>query len=494
MIEFNFIYWILLVFSGVMWLVLWLTPIAVMTTVDDNSEVSLYSIPTSLLFSSFGFVASIHLFTFSTSYIVWLILVGLSLLNHIILIIVKKEKFNAHYIISLSLTLLISSIPFIIKNTPNSMESQLYLDFNKSYHLIITIFATIIISFCFWIYNFKIKRSNEVLFEELKHIQDNIYSSNHYNSILEEPYTKYLREEISLLSKNNSNMSSILSSVYKNQDEINKSLELLRKQMSYNSNKSNYRKMNKMTEDIHIQDIYEELVDIKHSIFNYEVSSLPINPVNTIDIIRELNHFIATPLSSIIANSEIILMLHSDKAGIDEYLGRIKDSVELCRCVLATYREIATVTGKSEDVVSSIEKSIIAAFKMYRVQNKKYTLNIDVDLPDSVENYSSHYIISIILPLIENAVVASPDEDNLDIRCLFTKEGTSYIVEIYNYFLDKPDLKNLKTQGYSSKENHKGSGLMIVRHLVQSKKGKLDIDIYENSILFKITLPQIQYQ
>ncbi|EXY74930.1 hypothetical protein M124_1248 [Bacteroides fragilis str. 3988T(B)14] len=50
----------------------------------------------------------------------------------------------------------------------------------------------------------------------------------------------------------------------------------------------------------------------------------------------------------------------------------------------------------------------------------------------------------------------------------------------------------LNTVGYSSKENHTGTGLLIVRHLLQLRKsGELNFEISDNKITFEIKLNKI---
>ena len=50
-------------------------------------------------------------------------------------------------------------------------------------------------------------------------------------------------------------------------------------------------------------------------------------------------------------------------------------------------------------------------------------------------------------------------------------------------------LKDLKTQGYSSKENHQGTGIMIVQSLLSLKnRGILESDIENDKVIQTIKL------
>lgn len=486
--EFTFIYWILLVFSGLIWFTSVLIPIAVMS--EDNNESSLYCIPVGILFSCFSFISLIHIYSFEISRIIWIILVGLSFLAHLGLIIYHREDSNKHYSISFILSLLLIPFPLIVDNSLQTSRETIYINFHENHYFIIaSIVILLLISITLILTYNRNRRINRNLLNRLYSLEDKIESFYIKNTKFEEPYNKYFREEISLLIQNNKVFQSNLTSTNRYFDEINKSLDSIKKQLSYSSNKSN-RKRNRFDEDSNEQEWTFELANIKQmleKVIQPAENSKIYNEEN-LDIVRELNHFIATPLSSIIANTEIILLKTTEKEFINENLTAIKENVELCKCVIETYREIATVTDNSENIVSSINKLILSAFKMYRSVNKKINIDIDTNLPDIIPDYSNHYIISIIIPLVENAVVASPD--NSDIKCLLIEEENCFRFELCNYCINLPKLSDLRTQGYSSKPNHKGSGLMIVRHLIQSKNGTLDVDIVNEAVLFKITLPK----
>ncbi len=72
---------------------------------------------------------------------------------------------------------------------------------------------------------------------------------------------------------------------------------------------------------------------------------------SNIMLIREITHFIATPLASIEGNMELLsknLNLKKADKSLVNYIERIKTSVTICKGILETYREIY-LCSKSDD-------------------------------------------------------------------------------------------------------------------------------------------------
>lgn len=78
-----------------------------------------------------------------------------------------------------------------------------------------------------------------------------------------------------------------------------------------------------------------------------DVSSMRVSANNSthsnIMLIREITHFIATPLASIEGNVELLGKTLSQKKAdknLVNYIDRIKTSLTICKGILETYREI----------------------------------------------------------------------------------------------------------------------------------------------------------
>lgn len=201
------------------------------------------------------------------------------------------------------------------------------------------------------------------------------------------------------------------------------------------------------------------------------------------DIIKVLEHFFSTPFATIEASVE--LLKESVKDGSSQ-LEVIRNSVNLCRGVMATYRNSLSYVGEPEKVIKSLKLALSIAFSSFSKEIGKSFLPLNTDtIPEQLMAYPNHYIISIILPLLENAIQAAPS--NTEIEIVFdTKNGT---ICIKNLCEKVPDLTDLNTYGYSSKEDHKGMGIMIVRNLLSIKsRGQLVTAIENNRVCQTIIL------
>ena len=91
--------------------------------------------------------------------------------------------------------------------------------------------------------------------------------------------------------------------------------------------------------------------------------------------------------------------------------------------------------------------------------------------------------MSTLLPLLENAVVASKEKTTIQI------EETGNTILISNSYSGNIEIENLKKNGFSTKEGHVGTGLFIVRHLLSARKlGELQCYKKDSRIIFEIPI------
>lgn len=226
-----------------------------------------------------------------------------------------------------------------------------------------------------------------------------------------------------------------------------------------------------------VEKIEKDLATLSNRVSITNVKQLTVT--NQI-LVRELTHFIATPLATIETTCDLIpnsLSANSEEK-LNQYITRIKSAVNICKGILQTYREIFLCSVSSED--SSLKNLINDSFEVYK-GGKNVSIKIDVqDKYDGVNNY---YILSTILPVLANAVRAS--KENLEIEVI-ELQGT---IKISNTYLDNVEISDLETEGFSTKENHKGMGLYTVRHLLASRKaGTLKISKQDEKIVFEIPI------
>lgn len=170
--------------------------------------------------------------------------------------------------------------------------------------------------------------------------------SNRYEdtdkSYFRDPYNNLLKEEFSLFTRKiDKHLSSTLHNMQRMLEEI--------------KYRSDYEKLRPKDNDI--------LLSIENSVIVTEISDIKRNisilmqqnsskEFDNLDVVKELNHFISTPFSSVISNLEIIRSKLGKKVyDVHENLDRIKSSIDLCKCVIATYREVAILSTSTDTII-----------------------------------------------------------------------------------------------------------------------------------------------
>lgn len=203
-------------------------------------------------------------------------------------------------------------------------------------------------------------------------------------------------------------------------------------------------------------------------------------------LIKEITHFIATPLASIESNCNLLMDAFNSNSKKNEqnliWIKRILTAVSMCKGILETYREIYLST-KSDDTCG-LKELVNSTFDLYKERDKK-KLKLNTNIKDSYMSCSNYYMMSLIMPLLSNAVTASKDSSTIE---MIESNG---IIRISNTYLNDVDITLFEKDGYSSKPDHYGLGLYTVRHLLASRKlGKMKCQKENNRIIFEIPIKQ----
>ena len=256
-------------------------------------------------------------------------------------------------------------------------------------------------------------------------------------------------------------------------DQFNVNL-LLTKYPNYDSSKGVDRKvgtmLTKLSDDIAV--IKTHLGQVKMSEINDDQQVL----------VRELSHFMATPLATIDASIKNLMATVKTKneEKLQENVNRIISAVSICNGILSTYREIFVQGSISNG--GNLKTMISSSFDVFNKREGK-ELKLQLSIKESYDNISNYYILSTVLPIISNAVTASRPKTTVEVR---EKNG---VVRISNTYEGEIDLSNFDKDGYSSKENHRGMGLFTVRHLLARRKlGTLIYSLENNRMCFDIPI------
>ena len=210
-------------------------------------------------------------------------------------------------------------------------------------------------------------------------------------------------------------------------------------------------------------------------------------------LIREMSHFLNTPLSqieaSLIAIEDTFTSNDDHENQLVKDINAVRSSVNMCKSFLAAYRELVLVAKSSKTwVAKSIKESLISASNLFMKKSAK-NINVKLEISDTIKGYSNNYIISLLLPIIENAVESS--SNNSEVIIEGKKRGNIYVIYITNVNENNIDLTDdIYKDGYTTKPNHEGMGLSIVKHLLSSNnKASISHKINGNNISFIIKLP-----
>lgn len=192
-------------------------------------------------------------------------------------------------------------------------------------------------------------------------------------------------------------------------------------------------------------------------------------------IVREINHCIKTPLMTVkfaiknILNAEGVTDVQKEK------LETISGNISMIESIINGYRQL--VVFSDDSVHDNITTHIATAVKAINQQyNKSVKLNIkDFVAPDTA--YGNNIITIMLLPLIHNALEASPVDETIIVRCV--EKNKVYNVSVENYCENSITLDNLNKDGFTTKEKG-GEGLRSVRRISSALGFEFSIKTFEN--------------
>lgn len=199
-------------------------------------------------------------------------------------------------------------------------------------------------------------------------------------------------------------------------------------------------------------------------------------------VAREIAHALLTPLARI----EAITRLMGAKDGkTSRDVERLLSAVQICYAYLNAFR----ATGYSPTKEQRFSKAVADAADLYNEQLGT-GVTVRVESPDHIDG-QPYFALACALPLIENAIDASNEGDEVSI--VVKSDAGSTIISVENP-VDKPlDISRAVMDGFTTKDtdvrNHEGLGLGIARSLSASAGGKLSGKNLPGRVRFTITIP-----
>ena len=496
--------WVLLV-TSIIFLIGQMASVYIVESIQLPARIIYYAYLAAYVFVGLLIFTAKDLFVEDVVMLVWKITSCLVFINFTIIYFVKYRAPNVRaevdYLIVLCLCLGFSTIPFVLKMTVQKSHQLRLINLGITYpttsmtFLIPMVIVTVCICFVFY---FFISYSKKAEYEKLTSLIIRMTNSefdfnrrresNRQSQELESSRTREFEDKLYR------NLNEEIQHHFKKfEDMFHRQLYLFDDFQKFKG-KHTFEEPSQIGSNEFVE-ISNSLDLIKSSIKNLNVGAKIGNGgiysnYNNQIFIRELFHYLITPLSQIEAKTIILYRdpsIFEDIPRIQKMASTIKTSVEICKTVLSAYRELAFVVSSSDWSPESLNQSVIAAGNLYKESMEK-EVEICSNLLDDFAPYSNNYLLAALLPLLENAIKASPT--NKTVKIGFELGNSTIDIFIENEALNMPTVEQLKTPGFSSKKAHKGTGLLIARHLIEDhNRGALKFESVSDTLKAIISIP-----
>lgn len=218
-----------------------------------------------------------------------------------------------------------------------------------------------------------------------------------------------------------------------------------------------------------------------------------IEPYGCQNQIRELFHALETPIAtSEMAISNLVGSFDSLTDMQESKFARIENNLKLIKSILFAYRELTFMNIYSAENTFFSLPTIISSMKDIVSSATTNSITIEQhEIPDTIPPYSTNLIVVLILPLIHNAIEASPNKKSVCVN--YTESEKGYTIQIKNHYKQLPSQANLDKDGYSSKgNNHVGTGISIVRRISKSVGVEFLLKVDNNQVVAQLVFPKRQ--
>lgn len=218
------------------------------------------------------------------------------------------------------------------------------------------------------------------------------------------------------------------------------------------------------------------------------------------DFVSNVSHELRTPLSLIMMYAETLKLRRIKEERIPEYHETIfNEAQRLSGLVnnLLSFSRIENNKMKYDIKENDLIEIINTVIDFFRIHLESNHFNVELDLPEKlVFNFDSNSISSALVNILDNAIKYSGQSKRIIIRAGLVDKFA--FVEIKDFGIGIPSkLQNKIFEKFfrvesSLTQNTKGTGigLTIVKHIVDTHKGHIEINSEVNQgTTFKILLP-----
>ena len=207
------------------------------------------------------------------------------------------------------------------------------------------------------------------------------------------------------------------------------------------------------------------------------------------NLIREIAHSLNTPIALIEA-AALRLDGSSDATVVADIGNKVLAAAGVCKAFLNGYRELYTLgLGGAGNAPESLAETISDAIDIYAVHNGKAVVK-NIVLPARIPGYSTSYLVAALLPLVQNAIEASPDRHSM-LTVQAVPLTRRFALRVQN---DNDGEGAMPIFSYdsvtSTKDGHEGLGLTTVMRLIEPRTGSmLTHRVDDKTTTFEILFP-----
>ena len=201
-------------------------------------------------------------------------------------------------------------------------------------------------------------------------------------------------------------------------------------------------------------------------------------------------HEIRNPLTSMKGYTEFLLMDEKEEMRREHFniildeIERVNNIVEEFMLLAKPKTDLLTVNN-----INSIVSNTLSLF-MYELKKKKVELSFTTNIPELLVLCDEQRLKQVFINFIKNSIEAMPSGGKLTVTIEKQERFAKIIVADTGIGIPKDKLSKIGDPFFTTKENGTGLGLMISFEIIQSHKGKLEIDSKENKgTTLTISLP-----
>ena len=212
--------------------------------------------------------------------------------------------------------------------------------------------------------------------------------------------------------------------------------------------------------------------------------------VSDFRIVAELNHALQTPLRGLGYAVRNLANLPDDVM-LEERAKRLADMtamLDTCTSALATFRGLIDTVASVPARQPSLGEAIRAfSGSIPRPAGQPVTID-SVGLPDRVDRFSNHYLLTMLQPLVENAIEGCVPSGTVEIT--FADHGDAVEFAVFNPVGHPVDKEILFAPRRTTKDRHHGLGVSIVQRLAEFERGDVTADITDTGVRMRVVLPR----